>query len=54
VLVVEDNLDAAESLREAIELMGHEVAVAHDGAAGLAAGAPSRPTSCSATSACRG
>jgi len=37
VLVVEDNLDAAESLREAIELMGHEVAVAHDGAAGLAA-----------------
>ncbi|MGC4118668.1 MAG: ATP-binding protein [Myxococcales bacterium] len=37
VLIVEDNRDAAESLREAVELMGHEVAVAHDGAEGLAA-----------------
>lgn len=35
VLVIEDNVDAAESLREALELDGHEVAVAHDGPEGL-------------------
>jgi PAS domain S-box-containing protein len=38
VLIVEDNVDAAHSLREALELAGHEVvAVAHDGAAGVRA-----------------
>jgi two-component system CheB/CheR fusion protein len=31
VLVVEDNRDAAESLRGVLELIGHEVAVAHSG-----------------------
>lgn len=31
ILVVEDNLDAAESLRLVLELSGHEVAVAHSG-----------------------
>jgi PAS domain S-box-containing protein len=35
VLVVEDNLDAAESLRELLRLDGHEVEVAHDGASAL-------------------
>jgi len=36
VLVVEDNIDAAESLRAVLRTDGHEVEVAHDGAAGLA------------------
>ena len=36
VLIIEDNLDAATSLREALELDAHQVAVAHDGPAGLA------------------
>lgn len=36
VLVIEDNEDAAESLRDVLEMMGHEVAVAHDGPEGLA------------------
>ncbi len=35
VLVVEDNADAAESLREALELGGHEVEVAYSGTEGL-------------------
>jgi two-component system, chemotaxis family, CheB/CheR fusion protein len=36
VLVIEDNLDAAETLKEVLELGGHDVAVAHDGAEGVA------------------
>ena len=36
ILLIEDNLDAAESLRLALELEGHEVSVAHDGPMGLA------------------
>jgi two-component system CheB/CheR fusion protein len=36
ILVIEDNLDAAESLRLALQLEGHEVEVAHDGPAGIA------------------
>jgi CheY-like chemotaxis protein len=36
VLVIEDNRDAAESLREVLALSGHEVAVAHNGLEGLA------------------
>jgi PAS domain S-box-containing protein len=36
VLVIEDNVDGAESLKEVLELDGHEVVVAHDGDAGLA------------------
>jgi len=35
VLIIEDNLDAAESLREALELGTHEVEVAHSGPDGL-------------------
>jgi two-component system CheB/CheR fusion protein len=36
VLIIEDNIDAADSLREALELDAHQVAVAHDGPTGLA------------------
>lgn len=35
VLVVEDNVDAAESLRDLLELMGYTVVLAPDGSAGL-------------------
>ncbi len=35
VLIIEDHADAAESLRELLELEGHEVWVAHNGPAGL-------------------
>jgi len=35
VLVVDDNVDAAESLRDFFALLGHEVDVAHDGPGGL-------------------
>jgi two-component system CheB/CheR fusion protein len=36
VLVIEDNVDAAESIAMLLELAGHEVAVAHDGEEGMA------------------
>ena len=36
ILVVEDNHDAAETLGELLELTGHQVAVCHDGEAGVA------------------
>lgn len=36
VLIVEDNLDAAESLRDALALGGHEIQVAHAAEPGLA------------------
>ena len=36
ILVVEDNHDAAETLGELLELGGHQVAVCHDGEAGVA------------------
>jgi two-component system CheB/CheR fusion protein len=35
ILVIEDNIDAAEGMRMVLEQSGHEVAVAHDGARGL-------------------
>jgi PAS domain S-box-containing protein len=35
VLVIEDNVDAAETLRDALELGGHVVEVAYDGAKGI-------------------
>ncbi|MGB8932446.1 MAG: hybrid sensor histidine kinase/response regulator, partial [Anaeromyxobacteraceae bacterium] len=35
ILVIEDNVDAAESLRLSLEIEGHEVAVAHAGTDGL-------------------
>jgi two-component system, chemotaxis family, CheB/CheR fusion protein len=41
--VIEDNIDAAESLREGLEMSGHEVVVAHDGEEGLARARSLRP-----------
>jgi CheY-like chemotaxis protein len=35
VLIVEDNVDAAESLKILLEYSGHQVAVAHSGSAGI-------------------
>jgi signal transduction histidine kinase len=43
VLVIEDNVDAAESLCALLELQGHEVAVAHNGPDGLARAREFRP-----------
>jgi signal transduction histidine kinase len=43
VLLIEDNVDAADSLRELLELAGHEVLVAHDGPEGLAKALVLRP-----------
>lgn len=43
VLVVEDNLDAARSLSALLQIMRHEVRVAHDGNEGLAVAAAFRP-----------
>jgi signal transduction histidine kinase len=37
VLVIEDNVDGADTLRDVLELDRHEVRVAHDGLAGVAA-----------------
>jgi CheY-like chemotaxis protein len=43
VLVVDDNLDAAESLADALRDAGHEVAVAADGPSALAAAGSAPP-----------
>jgi CheY-like chemotaxis protein len=43
VLVVEDNRDAADSLRLLLALYGHEVAVAHSGHDGVRAAERCRP-----------
>jgi PAS domain S-box-containing protein len=43
VLVIEDNRDAAESLRDVIEFLGHTVQVAFDGGSGGAAARTMRP-----------
>jgi PAS domain S-box-containing protein len=43
VLVIEDNEDSAESLKDILELHGHEVSVAHDGPAGLAQARAAEP-----------
>jgi PAS domain S-box-containing protein len=43
VLIVEDNVDAAASLRVGLELEGHEVAVAHDGVTGVRIARELRP-----------
>jgi two-component system CheB/CheR fusion protein len=43
VLVIEDNVDAADSLCVALELDGHEVAVAHDGREGIKQARELRP-----------
>jgi len=36
ILIVDDNIDSADLMGEILRSEGHEVAVAHDGAAGLA------------------
>jgi PAS domain S-box-containing protein len=43
VLIVEDNLDSAESLAEALRMAGHQVEVAYDGRAALAKAPTFRP-----------
>jgi two-component system, chemotaxis family, CheB/CheR fusion protein len=43
LLLVEDNLDAAEALGELLRMWGHEVHVAHDGASALRLAAAERP-----------
>ncbi|HET9594225.1 MAG TPA: ATP-binding protein [Anaeromyxobacteraceae bacterium] len=43
VLIIEDNVDAADTLRDVLELAGHEVAVAYDGPQGVAAARRLRP-----------
>jgi signal transduction histidine kinase len=43
VLIVDDNVDAAESLALVLRLLGHEVRTAYDGRAGLAAARQFRP-----------
>ena len=42
-IVVDDNVDAADSLADLLRLLGHEVQVAHDGPEGLAAARALRP-----------
>jgi two-component system CheB/CheR fusion protein len=43
ILIVEDNVDAAESLRIFLELTGHEVTVAHSGPEGVARAHDTQP-----------
>jgi two-component system CheB/CheR fusion protein len=43
ILLVEDNVDAAEALAELLRLWGHEVEVAHDGAEAVQSAQDSRP-----------
>jgi CheY-like chemotaxis protein len=44
VLVIEDNRDSGDSLRDALAAMGHEVSVARDGPEGLSLAASFAPT----------
>jgi PAS domain S-box-containing protein len=43
VLLVEDNVDAAEALAELLRLWGHEVEIAHDGATAVQVAQTARP-----------
>lgn len=43
VLVIDDNRDAADSLAELLEALGHEVRTAYDGVEGVATAADFRP-----------
>jgi PAS domain S-box-containing protein len=43
ILLVEDNVDAAEALAELLRLWGHEVEIAHDGATAVQAAQTARP-----------
>ncbi|AXK73572.1 response regulator [Lysobacter sp. TY2-98] len=40
ILLVDDNIDAAATLAELLQLLGHEVAIAHDGRSALAMAQP--------------
>ena len=53
VLLVDDNVDAAEMLGEALREMGHAVTVVHDGPQALRWRSSCGPRSRSSTSACR-
>jgi CheY-like chemotaxis protein len=43
VLIIEDNLDAADMLLTVLQMKGHQVACAHTGAAGLSAARAFKP-----------
>jgi CheY-like chemotaxis protein len=43
VLVIEDNVDSAQSLADILELAGHDVRIAHDGRSGLTIAREYRP-----------
>jgi PAS domain S-box-containing protein len=43
VLVIEDNVDSAETLKEVLQLQGHEVLVAYDGPSGVSLARRSHP-----------
>jgi len=43
VLIIEDNIDAADSLREVLQFGGHEVEVAYNGSDGLSTARGFRP-----------
>jgi CheY-like chemotaxis protein len=43
ILVVDDNVDSAETMAEILKLWGHEVQTAHDGPGALAAARAHRP-----------
>jgi CheY-like chemotaxis protein len=43
ILIIEDNIDAADTLRDYLELNGHEVRVAYSGPDGIAAAAAFAP-----------
>ncbi|MBA3479773.1 MAG: hybrid sensor histidine kinase/response regulator [Lautropia sp.] len=53
ILVVDDNLDAVDTLSMLLELSGHEVHTAHDGVDAVDAAQSCSPMSCCSTSACR-
>ena len=53
VLVVDDNVDAAQSLGMLLKLSGQDVSVAHNGLDGIEQCASSGPSLCCSTSACR-
>ena len=43
ILVVDDNVDAADTLAQVLEMLGNEVRIAHDGEAGVEVAAQFRP-----------
>jgi two-component system CheB/CheR fusion protein len=43
LLVIDDNVDSADSMKRVLEFLGHEVAVAYNGAEGIAIAREFRP-----------